>query len=143
MDDRCRIGNEPATRSLGRYRFCERHYQRALRQRGSLWRADLISLLVLAAFVVIVYAVDALLKPNLSGTSLITVGVVVALVPAVLWLIFFYRWDALEPEPKEIVIPVAVTRAVLWPSHSNDLNRVQRGPRSCADARSERTGIRR
>ena len=44
MDDRCRIGNEPATRSLGSYRFCDRHYERALRQRGSLWRADLVSL---------------------------------------------------------------------------------------------------
>src|SRR5687767_1121881 len=88
MDDRCRIGNEPATRSLGRYRFCERHYERALRQRGSLWRADLISLLALAAFVVIVYVVDELLKPRLAGTSLITVGVIIALVPAILWLIF-------------------------------------------------------
>src|SRR5688572_959586 len=112
MDDRCRIGNEPATRSLGRYRFCERHYQRALRQRGSLWRADLIALLALAAFVVIVYALDELLKPRLAGTSLVTVGVVIALVPAVLWLIFFYRWDALEPEPKGIVIPVAVLGAL-------------------------------
>ena len=113
IDDRCRIGNEPATRSLGKYRFCERHYQRALRQRGSLWRADLVSLLALAAFVVIVYALDELLKPRLSGTTLLTVGVVIALVPAVLWLIFFYRWDALEPEPKGIVIPVAVLGALI------------------------------
>ena len=113
IDDRCRIGNEPATRSLGNYRFCERHYERALRQRGSLWRADLISLLALAAFVVVVYALDELLKPRLSGSSLVTVGVVIALIPAVLWLVFFYRWDALEPEPKGIVIPVAVLGALV------------------------------
>src|SRR5262245_37858016 len=98
MDDRCRIGNEPATRTLGSYRFCDRHYERALRQRGSLWRADLVSLLAVGIFVLVVYLLDAALNPRLSGGALVAAGVVLALIPTAIWLVFFYRWDRLEPE---------------------------------------------
>lgn len=112
MDDRCRIGNEPATRSLGSYRFCDRHYERALRQRGSLWRADIVSLIALGLFVLVVYALDAALSPNLEGAALVAVGAVVALVPTVIWLAFFYRWDRLEPEPKTLVLGVGILGAL-------------------------------
>ena len=112
MDDRCRIGNEPATRSLGAYRFCERHYERALRQRGSLWRADIVSLVALGLFVLLVYALDAALNPRLDTGSLLIVGTVIAIVPTIIWLAFFYRWDRLEPEPKTLVIRVGVLAAL-------------------------------
>ena len=113
MVDRCRICDQPATQSLGSYRFCDKHYARALRQRGSLWRADLISLLGLVAFVLIVYALDSWLKPDLRGTALTSVGVLVAIVPAAIWLLFFYRRDRLEPEPKGMVIGVFVLGALV------------------------------
>lgn len=112
MDDRCRIGHEPATRSLGAYRFCDRHYERALRQRGSLWRADIVSLIALGLFVVVVYALDAALKPQLGTGALVVVGAVIALVPTAIWLGFFYRWDRLEPEPKTLVIRVGILAAL-------------------------------
>lgn len=108
MPDSCRICGEPATHSLGSYRFCDRHYARALNQRGSLWRADLISVVSLIAFVVIVYVLDAVLNPSVSGTVLVALGVILAIVPAVIWLMFFYRRDRLEPEPKGMVIGVFV-----------------------------------
>jgi protease PrsW len=112
MDDRCRIGNEPATRTLGSYRFCDRHYERALRQRGSLWRADLISLLAVGIFVLVVYLLDAALNPRLSGGALVAAGVVLALIPTAIWLAFFYRWDRLEPEPKTLVLRVGLLGAL-------------------------------
>lgn len=108
MDERCRICGEPATHSLGNYRFCDRHYSRALNQRGSLWRADLISVVSLIAFVAIVYVLDAVLNPKVSGTGLVGIGLILAIVPAVIWLTFFYRRDRLEPEPKGMVIGVFV-----------------------------------
>jgi protease PrsW len=113
MDDRCRICAQPATKSLGAYRFCDRHYERALHQRGSLWRADLVSLVALVVFVLIVYVLDAVLDPHLRGIDLVAVGVVVALVPAAIWLTFFYRRDRLEPEPKEMVIGVFLLGALV------------------------------
>uniref|UniRef100_UPI004048F413 PrsW family intramembrane metalloprotease n=1 Tax=Candidatus Roseilinea sp. TaxID=2838777 RepID=UPI004048F413 len=46
-----------------------------------------------------VIAIDVALQPQLSGIGLLAAGVVLAIVPAVLWLIFFYLQDRLEPEP--------------------------------------------
>jgi len=39
------------------------------------------------------------LKPDLTGFALLVVGLVLAFIPAVLWLVFFYRQDRAEPEP--------------------------------------------
>ena len=109
----CRICAEAASRSLGDYRFCERHYARALTQRGSLWRTDVLSLLALVAFVGIVYALDAALSPTLTGSALRAVGAVVAVVPAVIWLVLFYRHDRLEPEPAGMVVELFVLGAIV------------------------------
>jgi len=113
MVERCRICDQPATTTLGSYRFCQRHYDRALGQRGSLWRADLASLLLLVAFVAVVYALDSALKPDLSDAALVVVGIVVAFVPAAVWLAFFWRRDRLEPEPAGMVLSVAVLGALV------------------------------
>jgi protease PrsW len=106
VDDRCRICSEPATASIGAYRFCERHRKRALTQRSSLWRADLLSLLLLVAFVAGVAVLDAALDPDLSDAALVTLGAAIALVPAAIWLAFFWRRDRLEPEPAGMVLGV-------------------------------------
>lgn len=112
MDDRCRIGNEPATRTLGAYRFCDRHYERALRQRGSLWRADLVSLIAVGLFVLVVYGLDAALSPRLDSGLLVVIGTLIALVPTAIWFTFFYNWDRLEPEPKTLVLRVGLLGAL-------------------------------
>lgn len=113
MADICRICGEPATHSLGDYQFCDRHYARALNQRGSLWRADLTAVVALLIFVALVYVLNAVVKPTVSGVSLIAVGVVLAIVPAVIWLVLFYRHDRLEPEPKGMVAGVFVLGALV------------------------------
>ncbi len=106
MDGSCRICARPATATLGAYRFCDRHRDRALSQRGGLWRADVLSLLLLAAFVVGVALLDGALDPDLSDAALVALGAVVSLVPAAVWLAFFWRRDRLEPEPKGMVLGV-------------------------------------
>lgn len=77
-----------------------------MRQRQGKWHADVASILLLAAFVVLAYAIDAVLKPHLDGPGLIVLGIVLALVPAAIWLGFFYRRDRLEPEPRTMVVGV-------------------------------------
>jgi RsiW-degrading membrane proteinase PrsW (M82 family) len=104
MTGTCRICDEPATRTIGEYAFCERHFERANRDRRGGWQADVASIVVLVGFVVVVFAVDELLRPRLSGTALTAIGLVLAVVPAVIWLGFFYRRDRLEPEPRTMVI---------------------------------------
>jgi RsiW-degrading membrane proteinase PrsW (M82 family) len=108
MSGTCRICAEPATQTLGAYTFCERHYERASRARPSGWQADVASIALLVGFVVVLYAIDGLLRPRLSGTALTTIGLLLAAVPAVVWLAFFYRRDHLEPEPRTMVIGVFI-----------------------------------
>ena len=40
MSGTCRICDEPATRTIGEYAFCERHFERATRERRGGWQAD-------------------------------------------------------------------------------------------------------
>jgi protease PrsW len=104
MSGTCRICDEPATRTIGEYAFCERHFERATRERRGGWQADVASIVLLVGFVVVVFAIDELLKPRLSGTALVAIGLVLAVVPAAVWLGFFYRRDRLEPEPRTMVL---------------------------------------
>ena len=113
MSELCRVCDQSSTRRLGAYAFCDVHYERAQRQRGGLWQADLVSVLVLVALVGIVYGLEALLQPQFTTFSLLLTGVVMALVPAIIWLIFFYRRDRLEPEPKGMVVQVFVLGGLL------------------------------
>lgn len=104
MSGTCRICDEPATRTIGEYAFCERHFERATRGRRGGWQADVASIVLLVGFVVVVFAIDELLKPHFSGPALTVIGLALAVVPAAVWLGFFYRRDRLEPEPRTMVI---------------------------------------
>jgi RsiW-degrading membrane proteinase PrsW (M82 family) len=64
-------------------------------------------------FVLLVVGIDSFAQPTLEGRSLIVAGIVMALVPAALWLVFFYLQDRLEPEPKRYVAGVFVLGALL------------------------------
>lgn len=103
MTGTCRICDEPATRSIGTYAYCDRHFARAIHQRVGSRQADVASIVLLVAFVVVVFALDELVEGRLGGTALTAVGLVLAIVPAVVWLAFFYRRDRLEPEPRTMV----------------------------------------
>ena len=64
-------------------------------------------------FVAAVAAVSNLVHPQLSGTALIAAGIVLAIVPAALWLWMFYREDRFEPEPRQYVVGVFVLGGLL------------------------------
>lgn len=104
MSGTCRICDEPATRTIGEYAFCDHHFERATRERRGGWQADVASIVLLVGFVVVVFAVDAFVGQRLSDTALTAIGLVLAIVPAVVWLGFFYRRDRLEPEPRTMVL---------------------------------------
>ncbi len=108
MSGTCRICDEPAVTTLGPYAFCARHAERATHGRRGGWQADVASLFVLVAFVVVVFALDSTLQTPLEGAALTAAGLVLAIVPALVWLAFFYRRDRLEPEPKAMVAGIAV-----------------------------------
>jgi RsiW-degrading membrane proteinase PrsW (M82 family) len=63
--------------------------------------------------VALVELIVGVTQPALEGGELVLVGVVLSLLPALLWLVFFYIQDVLEPEPKSYVIGVFVLGGLL------------------------------
>jgi RsiW-degrading membrane proteinase PrsW (M82 family) len=106
MSGTCRICDDPATRTVGGYAFCERHYERSRRMRRGARDADVGSIAILVVFVAVLYAIDTVVQPSIGGQTLTVAGLILALVPAIVWLAFFYRQDRLEPEPRTMVIGV-------------------------------------
>ncbi|HWQ12934.1 MAG TPA: PrsW family glutamic-type intramembrane protease [Roseiflexaceae bacterium] len=75
------------------------HVSKAAQERKSVWRSELIAIVGLLVFVAAVVGIDSALRPTLGGAALQLTGIVLALVPAALWLFVFYQQDRLEPEP--------------------------------------------
>jgi len=79
---------------------------KAVHERKHIWRNEFLLIISLIVFVGVVYALDGALKPVFTASTLLLTGVFLALVPAAIWLIFFYSQDRLEPEPKGYVLGV-------------------------------------
>lgn len=82
------------------------------RPRPSLLRSVWFELLGLLLFVAI-FNIFPGIGGALDDGGLILLGIVLALTPAVLWLMFFYRMDRAEPEPKRLVIGVYLAGGLL------------------------------
>ena len=88
-------------------------YAKVARNRRGLWWASLIGIGALVLFVATVALIARATKPHLEGTPLVLVSLLLALVPALIWLAFFYIQDAREPEPKALVLAVFLLGALL------------------------------
>lgn len=86
---------------------------KAIHERKHIWRDEILLIVGLIVFVGIVYAVDGAVQPVFTNTTLLLTGVFLALVPAAIWLIFFYMQDRAEPEPKGYVLGVFALGALL------------------------------
>jgi len=86
---------------------------KAVHERKHVWRNEFVLIASLIVFVVVVYALDGAVKPQFTDSVLLMTGVFLALVPAAIWLIFFYMQDRLEPEPKGYVLAVFALGALL------------------------------
>lgn len=103
-------GNAP---HLGNRAYCAEHWAKLSQTRGSVWRSGVIYVMAVALFALAAALLLRSLQPQLSQSGLIVAGVALALVPAALWLAFFYLQDRLEPEPKGYVLGVFVLGALL------------------------------
>jgi RsiW-degrading membrane proteinase PrsW (M82 family) len=107
-----KLVDDDAPRLGGRV-YCDYHYAKVTRERSSVWRSSAAQIALIIIFAVGVALIAKATEPTLDGMALVLVGVVLALVPAVLWLLLFYGQDRLEPEPKPFVIGVFVLGALL------------------------------
>ncbi len=117
MNDRvCCVCHEPvgaAGKLLGGRCYCHTHYARAVRDRRGLWWASALLVLGLLAFVALVELILSVMPLRLTGLTLVAAGVILALVPALIWLAFFYLQDRAEPEPKSHVLALFALGALL------------------------------
>ncbi|NJN16674.1 MAG: PrsW family intramembrane metalloprotease [Oscillochloris sp.] len=99
---RCCICDTPLTppyNLIGERAYCDFHYGQVNKPHTGFWQAGLAQLIGMAAFAGVLWWLAPLIGP-LEGWALIVFGIGLALIPSLLWLIFFYRQDRLEPEPK-------------------------------------------
>lgn len=84
-----------------------------MHERKHVWRDEFLLIITLCIFVGLVYAVDGTVQPQFTPTTLMLTGVVLALVPAAIWLTFFYLQDRAEPEPKGYIMGVFALGSIL------------------------------
>jgi RsiW-degrading membrane proteinase PrsW (M82 family) len=124
----CQAPLAEEARSIGRRCYCSEHYDRVTRERGHFWHSGWVLVVALVGFILLVVGVDRFAQPAIEGGLLLAAGILLALVPALIWLLFFYLLDRLEPEPKRYVIGVfflgALLAAAIGIPLVNDLFRV-------------------
>ncbi|MBN1484042.1 MAG: PrsW family intramembrane metalloprotease [Chloroflexia bacterium] len=98
---------------MGKRPYCSVCHAKVLRNRGSVWWASLLGIGILVVFVGLVALIVGAAKPELSGAGLVFWGIVLALIPALIWLAVFYLQDVREPEPKQLVIGVFILGIII------------------------------
>jgi RsiW-degrading membrane proteinase PrsW (M82 family) len=76
--------------------------------RRSVWTSSMITLGGLVLFIL----VTAIIPQPAEQAGLVVLGIFLALVPALIWLTFFYQQDRTEPEPKRLVVRVFIFGAL-------------------------------
>jgi RsiW-degrading membrane proteinase PrsW (M82 family) len=122
----CCVCERPLTgraRLLGGRPYCAEHYARAILGRRAHRMATAALLAGLLALVLVMLAVGPRISGRLGTHALVLVGLVLAILPALLWLGVFYQQDRLEPEPKRDLLSVLVLAALLTGTIGEPLRR--------------------
>jgi protease PrsW len=109
----CDRPNEGELRPLGGRLFCGPHYERVSRENRAASGSILIEIGAVVLFAAIVGGLASAMRTSFDETGQLVMGLFLAIIPAAIWLIAFYRLDHLEPEPKHLVIGVFVLGGIL------------------------------
>ena len=94
---------EPDDQRIGARHFCREHYARALHASRSRWsRSGLVETALIGVFVALVAWIFSGPRYGTLPTSM-GMGMLLSLVPAVIWMVYIYRQDRIEPEPWSLV----------------------------------------
>ena len=121
----CVVCHHPITGrvyTLGDRLYCDEHYERVFQHRGT-WPTVWILFAGLVAFALLMQQIGPALTPLLTGGWLVVAGLVMAVLPALIWLLVFRRLDRLEPEPFQYLIGVMVLGALIGGAVGDPLRR--------------------
>jgi len=102
----------PPYNTLGQRVYCDPHFAAVNKPHPGFWRAGALQILVMGIFAIVVAGFSSLL-PDVGDSTLIGLGLLLAITPTALWLWYFYRQDRLEPEPKTRILAVFLLALVL------------------------------
>lgn len=92
--------------------YCDRHFAIVNRQHHGFWRSALVQIVLMAVFSIVVGLLDTYLGP-LADPWRVPVGILLVLIPTVLWVVYFYLLDRARPEPKARLLEVILLAALL------------------------------
>lgn len=112
--ERCgRCGRDLGADREGTY-YCEPCLQTlTLSGSGGMWQATLAVLVVLFLGGASLAILAPTLGETITGSGRVLLGLVLTIVPALLWLFFFYSQDRLEPEPHTYVVSIFILGILL------------------------------
>jgi RsiW-degrading membrane proteinase PrsW (M82 family) len=82
-------------------------------RRSGQWVTEIAALVGMLIYVGIVELIVMTTNPTLEGFGLVGTSVVLAIIPAAIWLFLFYVQDREEPEPTVYVVLMAILGALL------------------------------
>jgi protease PrsW len=97
---------------VGGRAYCARHLAAVNRPHPGFWRATVVQIVGVALLAGLIAFAANFISP-LTGTAQVVAGILLAIIPSALWLVFFYQQDRLEPEPKTRVAAVFILAALL------------------------------
>jgi RsiW-degrading membrane proteinase PrsW (M82 family) len=100
-------------RTLGGRTYDVEHYERAARENKAAVTPVLIEIGAVVIWSALIAVLARALHPSFSRGGLVMVGIVLAVVPALIWLLAFYQQDRLEPEPKRYIVGIFLLGAIL------------------------------
>lgn len=116
QDADCCICGEPLVAPYNAYGgrvYCAPHFALVNKPHAGMWRAGLAQIIGLVVFAVGA-ALLGLSSGPLSGPPMWIAGILISVVPSILWLIWFYREDQVEPEPKTRIAQVVIVAMVVY-----------------------------
>lgn len=125
-DAECVVCHEPIVgrrRLLGGRCYCAEHYARVASGSRGTWPSMLVLLAALLGFGLAMQVIGPALTPLLSGAWQLVVGLLLSLLPALLWLLVFQRLDRLEEEPRQYLLGVMLLGALLAGAIGEPLSR--------------------
>src|SRR5215211_5440413 len=109
----CHRPNSGKAHMLGGRLYCNEHYARATMGSRGTWPAMVAMVLGLVALALIMLAIGDNISDELSNDWIALIGLVLAIVPALLWLSVFRLLDRLEAEPHSFLLSVLFLGALM------------------------------
>jgi RsiW-degrading membrane proteinase PrsW (M82 family) len=103
--------------------YCAEHYARATLGSRGTWPALVVMLAGLFALGLLMLAFGSRVSDALDDRWLILVGLILAVLPTLLWLGVFRELDRLEPEPHQYLLSVTILAALLTGTIAEPLRR--------------------